>query len=172
MKKLAHFAMVLFAIQVIAIQVNYAQKLKPADVPAEVSQAMDFQYPYVKVSTWQLSDGNYIATFKDEGSIGKAYVSPSGEWIRTTYDIKKDELPSVITEYVKANYPDFIISSSFLEEMEDAPLHYMVEVKPDGIGFKPSRLSFNDKGEFPYCFCPIPFLPQCPSLHEIFPWYL
>lgn len=147
MKKLAKFAMVLFAIQLIATQVNYAQKLKPSDVPAEVTQAMDFQYPYVKVSAWQLSDGNYIATFKDEGSVGKAYVSPSGEWIRTTYDIKKDELPSVITEYVKANYPDFIISSSFLEETEAAPLHYMVEVKPDGIGFKPSRLSFNDKGD-------------------------
>ena len=147
MKKLIQFAFVLFAIQVVAIQVNYAQKLKPSDVPAEVSQAMDFQYPYVKVSAWQLVEGQYIATFKDEGSVGKAYVSPNGEWLRTTYDIKKDELPSVITEYVKVNYPEFIISSSFLEEMEDTPLHYMVEVKPDGIGFKPSRLSFNDKGE-------------------------
>jgi len=147
MKKLVQFALILFATQMVAIQVNYAQKLKPTDVPSEVSQAMDFQYPYVKVSAWQLEDGQYIATFKDEGSVGKAYVSPSGEWLRTTYDIKKDELPSVITEFVKANYPDFIISSSFLEEMEDTPLHYMVEVKPEGIGFKPSKLSFSDKGE-------------------------
>lgn len=146
MKKLVKFAFVLFAIQVVAIQVNYAQKLKPADVPSEVTQAMDFQYPYVKVSTWQLEDGQYIATFKDEGSVGKAYITASGEWLRTTYDIKKDELPSVITEYVKANYPEFIISNSYLEEMEEAPMHYMVEVKPEGIGFKPSRLSFNDKG--------------------------
>ena len=147
MKKLVQLAMVLLAIQVAAIQVNYAQKLKPADVPSEVSQSMDFQYPYVKVSTWQLDNGQYIATFKDEGSVGKAYISPSGEWLRTTYDIKKDELPSVITEYVKTNYPDFAITSSFLEEMETAPLHYMVEVKQEGIGFKPSQLSFSDKGE-------------------------
>ncbi len=147
MKKLVQFVFALLAIQVVAIQVNYAQKLKPADVPSEVSQAIDFQYPYVKVSAWQMEDGQYIATFKDEGSVGKAYVTPSGEWLRTTYDIKKDELPSVITEYVKANYPDFIISNSFLEEMEETPLHYMVEVKQEGIGFKPSRLSFSDKGE-------------------------
>ena len=44
---------------------------------------MDFQYPYVKVSAWQLESGVYIATFKDEGSVGKAYISPGGEWIRS-----------------------------------------------------------------------------------------
>ena len=147
MKKLGKLALILFAVQMFAIQVSFAQKLKPADVPSEVSQAMDFQYPYVKVSTWQLDGNEYVATFKDEGSVGKAYISRSGEWLRTTYDIKKDELPSVITEYVKTNYPDFIISSSYLEEKEDVPLHYMVEVKTEGIGFKPSRLSFSDKGD-------------------------
>lgn len=147
MKNFVKLAVILFAMQLLALPVSFAQKIKPADVPSEVSQAMDFQYPYVKVSAWQLESGVYIATFKDEGSVGKAYISPGGEWIRTTYDIKKDELPSVITEYVKANYPDFVISSSFLEEQENAPLHYMVEVKQEGIGFKPSQLSFSDKGE-------------------------
>lgn len=147
MKNFGKFAVILIAMQLIVLPVSFAQKLKPADVPSEVSQAMDFQYPYVKVSAWQLDAGVYIATFKDEGSVGKAYISPGGEWIRTTYDIKKDELPSVITEYVKTNYPEFIISTSYLEEMDNTPLHYMVEVKQEGIGFKPSQLSFSDKGE-------------------------
>lgn len=147
MKKLGKLALILFAFQIVALQVSFAQKLKPADVPSEVSQAMDFQYPYVKVSAWQLDGDQYIATFKDEGAVGKAYISRSGEWLRTTYDIKKDELPSVITEYVKTNYPDFAITGSYLEEKENEPLHYMLEVKQEGIGFKPSRLSFSDKGE-------------------------
>lgn len=147
MKKLGKLVVILFAVQIVALQVSFAQKLKPADVPSEVSQAMDFQYPYVKVSAWQLDGENYIATFKDEGAVGKAYISRSGEWLRTTYDVKKDELPSVITEYVKTNYPDFIISGSFLEEKENEPLHYMLEVKQEGIGFKPSKLTFSDKGE-------------------------
>lgn len=147
MKKLGKLALILFAVQIVAIQVSFAQKLKPADVPSEVSQAMDFQYPYVKVSAWQLDGEQYIATFKDEGAVGKAYISRAGEWLRTTYDVKKDELPSVITEYVKTNYPDFIISGSYLEEKENEPLHYMLEVKQEGIGFKPSKLTFSDKGE-------------------------
>lgn len=147
MKKIGQLTVILFLAQLMAMPIVDAQKLKTSDVPSEVTQAIDFQYPYVKVSSWQKDGNQYVATFKDEGAIGKAYVSEAGEWLRTTYDIKRDELPSVITEYIKANYPDFAISSSYLEEMEDIPLHYMVEVKQEGIGFKPSRLSFSDKGE-------------------------
>lgn len=146
MKKIVKFIVVLFAIQIVAIPFASAQKLKTSEVPSEVSQAIDFQYPYVKVIGWQMEGSSYVATFKDEGSVGKAYISKKGEWERTTYDIKKDEIPSSITEYVNKNYPDFIVSLACLEEKEDVALHYYIEVKPDGVGFKPSKLTFNDKG--------------------------
>ncbi len=147
MKKIVAIALLLFTFQTVAINTTFAQKLKPAEVPESVTQAMDFQYPYVKVTAWQLENNVYIATFKDDGATGKAHISADGKWLRTTYDVKRDELPSVITEYVKANYPEFIIDVSYLEEKGDESLRYCLEVKEDGIGFKPSKLYFSNAGK-------------------------
>lgn len=147
MKKIVAIALLLFTFQTVAINTTFAQKLKPAEVPESVTQAMDFQYPYVKVTAWQLENNTYIATFKDDGATGKAHISADGKWLRTTYDVKRDELPSVITEYVKANYPEFIIDVSCLEEKGDESLCYYLEVKEDGIGFKPSKLYFSNAGK-------------------------
>ncbi len=147
MKKIAAIALLLFTFQTVAVHTAFAQKLKPAEVPESVAQAMDLQYPYVKVSAWQLENSIYIATFKDDGATGKAHISADGKWLRTTYDVKRDELPSVITEYVKANYPEFVIDVSCLEEKGDEALCYYLEVKEDGIGFKPSKLYFSNAGK-------------------------
>ncbi len=147
MKKIAAIALLLFTFQTVAVHTAFAQKLKPAEVPESVAQAMDLQHPYVKVSAWQLENSIYIATFKDDGATGKAHISADGKWLRTTYDVKRDELPSVITEYVKANYPEFVIDVSCLEEKGDEALCYYLEVKEDGIGFKPSKLYFSNAGK-------------------------
>lgn len=147
MKKIVSIALLLFTFQTVAVLSTFAQKLKPSEVPENVTQAMDFQYPYVKVSAWQLENNIYIATFKDDGSTGKAHITADGKWLRTTYDVKRDELPSVITEYVKANFPEFIIDVSCLEEKGDEALRYYLEVKEDGIGFKPSILYFSNAGK-------------------------
>ena len=125
----------------------YAQKLKPTEVPDDVVQTLDMQYSYAKVMNW-LKDGNqYIATIKDEGSTGKVYISAAGEWLRTTFAVPQNELPSAITAYVKENYPEFAISESCLEEKDNEKTHYYLEVKPDGVGFKPSRLTFSTTGQ-------------------------
>ncbi|MCR4965812.1 MAG: PepSY-like domain-containing protein [Bacteroidales bacterium] len=140
--------LLLAVIQILAIGTTemFAQKLKPTEVPDDVVQALDMQYSYAKVTSWFKEGNQYIATIKDEGSTGKVYISSTGEWLRTTFAVPQNELPSSITAYVKENYPEFIIEESCLEEKDNEKTHYYLEVKPDGVGFKPSKLTFSTTG--------------------------
>ncbi|MBR4648295.1 MAG: PepSY-like domain-containing protein [Bacteroidales bacterium] len=135
-------------IQIVIFNTNTisAQKLKPADVPSDVVQTLEEQYSYVKVTGWMKEGQTYIASIKDGATNGKVYLSAAGEWIRTLFTVPTNELPSSITDYVKANYPDYLISMSALEEKEDESTHYYLEVKEDAVGAKPSVLTFASSG--------------------------
>lgn len=148
MKKIVRLILFLIVIQLVATFSCslYAQKIKSTDVPGDVSQTLEFQYPYVKVTGWQKDGNDYVATIKDEGSTGKVYISASGKWLCTRFPVPADELPSAIMEYVKANYPDFIVSVACLEEKDNEKTHYYLEVKPDGMGVKASVLTFSSTG--------------------------
>ena len=149
MKKLGRLFLLLFVLQIVILSCNtlFAQKLKSSDVPADVTQTLEFQYPYVKVTGWVKDGSDYVASIKDEGTAGKVYISASGVWLRTTFNVPQAELPSTITDYVKANFPDFIISVSCLEEKENEKTRYYLEVKPDGVGQQPSVLTFSTTGK-------------------------
>ena len=87
--------LLLFVLQVVIFSNNIlsAQKLKPSEVPADVTQTLEFQYPYVKVTGWMKDGSNYVANIKDEGSAGKVYISSNGTWLRTTFNVPQTELP-------------------------------------------------------------------------------
>lgn len=149
MKNKLFFVLLLSAIQIVTIFQNiiYAQKIKPSDVPSDVVETLDEQYSYVKVTGWMKEGNIYIANIKDGATTGKVYLTNTGEWIRTLFTVPVGELPSSITDYVKANYPDFNISVSCLEEKEDESTHYYLEVKDDAVGAKPSLLTFATTGQ-------------------------
>ena len=142
------FGLLLSVFQIVIISNNFlsAQKLKPAEVPADVVQTLDEQYSYVKVTGWAKEGQTYIASVKDGATNGKVYISSAGEWIRTLFNVPINELPSTITEYVKENFPEYLISVSALEEKEDESTHYYLEVREDAVGSKPSVLTFSSTG--------------------------
>lgn len=148
MRKSFQNLLLVIAIQVVAFFFTplSAQKLKTADVPADVTQTLEFQYPYVKVVGWAKDGNNYVASVKDEGTNGKVVISEEGQWLYTHFFIPRNELPPTVTEYVKTNYPDFVVSVSCLQEKEDEKAQYYLEVKPDAVGAKPSVLLFSTIG--------------------------
>lgn len=149
MKKFGQLVLLVAAIQLFTSLgwTLSAQKIKTADVPGDVTQTLEYQYPYVKVTGWQKEGSDYVASVKDEGSNGKVYISADGKWLFTRFTVPQGELPSAITDYVKANYPDFIISVSCLEEKDNDKTHYYLEVKPDGVGVESSILTFSTTGK-------------------------
>ena len=142
------FVLLLSVIQLVAVNFNnvFAQKLKPAEVPFDVVETLDEQYSYVKVTGWMKEGQTYVASIKDGSTSGKVYISGAGEWIRTLFNVPVNELPSSITDYVKENFPDYLISVSALEEKEDVSTHYYLEVREDAVGSKPSVLTFSSSG--------------------------
>ena len=131
MKNKILFVLLLSVIQLVIINNNLvsAQKLKPAEVPADVVQTLDEQYSYVKVTGWMKEGNTYVANIKDGSTSGKVYLSSEGEWLRTLFMVPVNELPSTITEYVHENFPDWLISVSALEEKEEESTHYYLEVR-------------------------------------------
>jgi hypothetical protein len=125
-----------------------AQKLKTDDVPGDVSQSFTSEYPSAKISSWILEDNQYVANFKDDGSIGKAYFKNDGTWLKTTYDIPTSEIPLSISKYVTENYPNYEISVCNLREMPKVNTHYYLEVRFPEVGGKdaPSILTFDYVG--------------------------
>jgi len=124
----------------------FCQKLKIEDIPDDIIQTLDFEHPGAKVSSWNLENNIFVATFKEDGSVGKIYIENSGKWLKTTYSIPKTELPSAITEYIKNKYPYYTISVALLQETPDEKMHYYIEAKPEGVGMQSSILTFNDVG--------------------------
>jgi len=148
MKNTILVILLLSVVQIFTINFNpvAAQKLKPSEVPADVVQTLEEQYSYVKVTGWMKEGANYVASIKDGSTNGKVYLSGSGEWIRTLFTVPTNELPSSVTEYVKTNFPEYLISVSALEEKENESTHYYLEVREDAVGSKPSVLTFSTTG--------------------------
>ena len=146
MKTIRLSIIALMAFLLAAITPLHGQKLKPDAVPEEVKQTMDFEYSNVKILYWELSNGVYIANFKEDNSPGKCYIAKDGQWQKTVYPVPRTELPSAITDYVKQNFTNYTISVSQLQEMPNVRIHYYIEAKPEGVGYEPSILTFNEVG--------------------------
>lgn len=146
MKTIRLSLIALMAFLLTAITPLHGQKLKPDAVPEEVKQTMDFEYSNVKILYWELSDGVYIANFKEDNSPGKCYITKNGQWQKTVYPVPRAELPSAITDYVKQNFSNYSIAVSQLQEMPNVRIHYYIEARPEGVGYEPSILTFNEVG--------------------------
>lgn len=146
MKTIRLSLIALMAFLLAAITPLHGQKLKPDAVPEEVKQTMDFEYSNVKILYWELSDGVYIANFKEDNSPGKCYIAKNGQWQKTVYPVPRAELPSAITDYVNQNFANYTIAVSQLQEMPNVRIHYYIEAKPEGVGYEPSILTFNEVG--------------------------
>ncbi|MCQ2272877.1 MAG: PepSY-like domain-containing protein [Bacteroidales bacterium] len=139
-------ALITLATALFATNPLFAQKLKPDAVPDDVKQTMEFEYPNVKITSWELNGGNYVANFKEDNAPGKCFINKEGKWLKTVYPVPKTELPSSITDYVKTNFANYEISVSQLQEMQDVRIHYYIEARPEGVGMEASVMTFNEVG--------------------------
>lgn len=148
MKKNNFVIVFLFLLSLFCFQSSlFSQKIKTEDVPTSVMNALEYEYPGVKVSAWELIENQFVANFKVDGLASKAYFSNVGEWVKTLMPIPRKELPTAIIQYVEKEYPNFVISVSALQQKPSEKTHYYLEVKKDGIGQASSTLSFTDRGE-------------------------
>src|SRR3954463_11287853 len=80
------------------------QKVKEADVPANVKQAFQKQYPNVKVSEWEKEQGNFEAEFEKNKVETSVLIDAQGKILETEVEIQISELPAAVKEYVSKNH--------------------------------------------------------------------
>lgn len=83
-----------------------AQKLKQADVPAEVKKTFAAHYPNVKEAKWEKEGANYEAGFNLNAVETSILINAKGSLIETETEIKPTELPKLVMDYVNQNFPD------------------------------------------------------------------
>ena len=107
MKKL-----VLFIMASMSLATMNAQKISASKVPAPVTSAFKKQFPDIKSVTWELEDGQYEASFKKNGVPSSANFDKNGSLVETEVDIKVNQLPTAVPDYVKKNYKSPIKEAS------------------------------------------------------------
>ncbi len=110
-----------------------AQKINEEQVPKDVLIGLETIYPEVKVKSWEMKDGNYIANIKVDGQSGKAEITPNGKWLNSRFPVGEKEFPSSVIKYFYDNYKSFKITiSEYVEEPDDNNFYYL-KIQKKGI---------------------------------------
>lgn len=123
MKKLLFIA----AASLMAVSAN-AQKMKEAEVPANIKSAFSAKFPNAKVEKWEKEGNNYEAEFTQNKVETSAEFGPNGQWIATETEINVSELPKAISDYCTKNMPGKKIKEASKITSADGSISYEAEV--------------------------------------------
>jgi hypothetical protein len=82
-----------------------AQTLESKNVPAPVVATFNAKFPKAKKIEWEKEKENYEVSFTFNKTEQTAVFDPLGNLIETEVEIKKNELPENVNNYVLAHYP-------------------------------------------------------------------
>ena len=125
----------------LSVQV-FAQKVKSADVPAAVKEALQKKYPSASAVTWEKEKGNFEANWggasKEDHSV---QFTPAGVFVEQVEAMPVAQLPAAVTAYVHAHYAGAKITEA--GKVTDAEGHTKYEAEVKG-----KDLLFDEKGNF------------------------
>ena len=137
--------MVLLA-SALSIGFAQAQKLKEADVPAAVKDAFKKEFPGSKVKEWAKEGDVYEIEFDLKKVETSATFTAAGKLVETESEIKIEELPKAVYEFVQKNHPDHkITEASKIVEAGTGKVSYEAEISK---GKDETDLIFDEKGNF------------------------
>ncbi len=120
------------------------KEAKDNKTPAIVSETFQKKYPGENDPDWEIdANGNYEAQFKKKGEKYRADFNPEGTWIETENSIKKKNLPEVIKDIIKTDYPDYEITEVERVDHATKGIFYDVEFKQKG---KNKDVMFTEEG--------------------------
>lgn len=112
-----------------------AQKVKENDVPAPVKDVFKNSYKDAKEVKWEKEGANYEAEFEISESDQSVIYDPTGKLLETEVEIKTEELPSAVKEYVSKNYKAAKIKEATKITDEKGAVTYEAEVKGKDLIF-------------------------------------
>lgn len=114
---------------VVVASLGFAQKMKSAEVPTVVKDALRKQFPAAQDIKWDKEKGNYEASFDLNKVDNSVLIDGNGKILEIEVEIEMSELPKGVSEYVKANYKGMTIKEA--AKLTDAAgvVTYEAEVK-------------------------------------------
>lgn len=122
----------------------FAQKVKEADVPANVKEAFIKKYPGAKAE-WEKEGSGYEAEFKLNKVETSAVFDANGIFKETEQEIKTSELPKSVTEYCTKNFVGYKLDEASKITDAAGKLWYEAELEK---GKENIEAIFDDKGNF------------------------
>ncbi|HEX5154754.1 MAG TPA: PepSY-like domain-containing protein [Parafilimonas sp.] len=104
------------------------------NIPQAVQESFNKKFANTTVKKWDKEDGGYEANFSKDGKSMSATFDANGTWKETETDIKITELPTSISEYIKANYKNAGIKEAAVIETTKGKM-YEAEVKDKDLLF-------------------------------------
>jgi len=125
----------------LGLSVANAQKVKEAEVPTPVKDALKKQYPTAKVEKWEKEGANYEVEFHVNKIETCAVYDSNGKFIESEVEIKESELPKGVAEYIAKNLPGKKVKES--TKITDASGKESFEAEIDNIDY-----IFDSNGSF------------------------
>jgi hypothetical protein len=141
---------------VLAFGVNAQQKLRKSEVPQEVRMGLENTYTDYKLEGWYFETGQYVAQINIDNNMGKVYFTATGNWQYTIFDIKEEELPTLVDDYFIKNYPGYRIKKSQYVEDLSGDNYYRLIVSMKGIAQTEYEMIFDPRGHLTKTNAPDP----------------
>jgi hypothetical protein len=113
-----------------------AQKVKSADVPAAVKNALLKKYPSASTVTWEKEKRNFEANWGGRSKEDNSVVfTPDGSFVEMVVAIPVSDLPLGVVTYIKAHYPGTKITEAGRVTNAKGGITYEAEVKGKDLIF-------------------------------------
>jgi len=137
----------LFLLFLISVACNAQVTLVERDVPQAVKKAFIEKYPEVSTVEWSKNNDSVIgAKFSFERKKTTADFLNNGDFLSSSSEMAPKETPGMISNYIRGNHPNFIVSLSMMKEDAKGKISYYLEIKNPGVGQAVTKLWFDFYG--------------------------
>lgn len=120
------------------------QQTDNSEIPQSVKAKFASEHTEVMDIRWGMEDGNFEAEYYEDGMERSVVYNAEGKVLIREKQIEISSLPSVIMDYIVANYPDSDIEKAEFEATEDGDF-YELEVETNDTEVE---LIFDANGNF------------------------
>lgn len=118
-----------------------AQKMKEKELPSAVKESFKKNYPNAKEVKWEKEGSNFEAEFEIGETESSVVYDANGILVESEVEIKIEELPAAVKDYVSKNYKAMKIKEAAKITAAAGAITYEVEIKG-------KDLIFDSKGNF------------------------
>lgn len=107
-----------------------------------IEQFIEENYPGARIIERDYDDGYIEIEIYHDGREKKLYFNGREEWVRTEWDVRRQELPQAVEDAISAQYPDYRIDDCeyietpqgewYLVEIERGEREIELRISPDG----------------------------------------